>query len=291
MAYAALIVVLFLAWAITFVVECPGTQWYKIYLKHVHSAGRSHYGCCGRVPKVSSWVLCGLWAIFYAGAAISIYYYFVGNCQFDKFRLTIEDDEPDHPNYIRGATVMAFFLVDFVLSWVWKMVFFSWRSPLLATFTATASLGCSAVILWAMGTTTLCHRDEFTNRFWMCFGLWLAYAAWWILIWFHSATWWRIEGWKIHKNHPVKKKSKEARFTRKRNNYYQLESQTWKSHYEQAASSRTNTNSAGGSYDQGYSNQQQQQASNRGRRQQSLPPNPQQNYGYPDDGNFGQDFQ
>ena len=264
MANAALIFALVGLWAILWigVSYLSSASWYKTYLKYHYShggGGRSH-GFCSRLPKIPGWVITEVWALLYVAAIISLYYYFVGNCQFDKFKIFVVDDEATNPNSTRGVTVMVLCILDFLFICGWKKCFFNWRCPLLGTFIATLALAANSGILWAMGTTEICPHDDFTNRFWMCFGLWLAYSSWWIVIWFVSIIWLKVEGWKIQKNHKGRIQSKMARFQRKRTNYQEVESDIWRKQYSQNVEGRVQSKpQQGGQHPSGPDRRQQQQ--------------------------------
>lgn len=204
-------------------------RWYKRtmrYCDHLDKRGKKKsWWRCGekKLPCIPRWVLEAIRVLVFTMVVAAVYYYFDGNCRFNKFRIFDEDDELGSGDYDRGLVVMLFLMVECVLYYVWRWVFFRWRITSLALLVSLFALAVTVVVLWAMATTETCPRDEFRNRFWMCFGLYLFNTLFWLFKFCITARWTCVVGGRANRNGTLWMASKNHRRTRKELKPYHVE--------------------------------------------------------------------
>lgn len=163
-----------------FSVPQNGIRWYKRMIQHYHGQGPNK-----KLPKIQPIFFSLLWFLMYALLTVSFYIYFNGNCKFDKFRIFNEDDQTDDRDWVRGLTTLIFMFFQYFLFHSWIYVFFTKKMIRAALAIATLLLASQVIILWAIGDTHQCRRDEFENRNWVSFGLQMVvlvglFLAWWL---------------------------------------------------------------------------------------------------------------
>jgi len=155
-----------------------------------------------RIPQIPSYFFSVIWYVLYMLIAISLYIYFNGNCFFDRHRIFREDDELDNPNYEKGLIVLILAIIDAFMNKTWPWVFFRLKKYGLSLIMIAIMLMLHGVILWAMATTDQCRRDDFENRYWVSFALYLLYTIWLVIAFIINARWFSIFGFGLNKKCP-----------------------------------------------------------------------------------------
>jgi hypothetical protein len=119
-----------------------------------------------------------IWLIIYVAIAIAQYFYFNGNCYFDKYRMLNEDHQMDDKNYLLGLFVLILSSVDIFLNFSWYDVFFKRNERYTAFAMLIAMVIINIVITILIGLTDACVGDYLTNRKYISIGLYLIYDVW-----------------------------------------------------------------------------------------------------------------
>lgn len=201
MVNVALITAFFALFFGGFLITVPhtGIRWYKRMLEHY----RGH-GSCKKLPNIPPIFFSMLWFLIYTVLTISFYIYFNGNCKFDKFRIFNEDDQTDDRDWIRGLTALIFMFFQYFLFHSWIYIFFTKKMIRAALFIATLLVVSQVIILWAIGDTHQCRRDEFENRNWVAFGLQMIVLVGLLLAWFLNYKWASVIGSRCKTDDPYR---------------------------------------------------------------------------------------
>lgn len=138
-----------------------------------NSESGDHVKLKNYIPRLKSYHLYLYFMLIAVLSCISLYIYFDGNVEYNRFRNFKEDDDTGDEDYIRGAVVFSHSIIGLIV-WIMSVKwFFQWECYKKAMFGVLLCTIIDIPILWAMPTTHRFRGDSFKNRFWLAFALWL----------------------------------------------------------------------------------------------------------------------